>query len=149
MTQVNEDHVRRIVEEVVQQVVGNGTAPHLGSGHPRGAGLGLFATADDAVAAADLAQKTLIAGTLALRRLIIEAIRQTTRDHAEAFSRMALEETGMGRFDDKVKKHFLAADTTPGVEDLQSVSWTGDHGLTVEEGAPGFSCSVPNGKQLV
>lgn len=143
MTQINEDHVRRIVEEVVQQVVGGGATSRLGPVYPRGTGTGLFATADEAVAAADRAQKTLIAGTLALRRLIIEAIRQTTRDHAEAFSRMALEETGMGRFDDKVKKHLLAADTTPGVEDLQSVSWTGDHGLTVEEGAPyGVICAV-------
>lgn len=140
MTQVNEDHVRRIVEEVVQQVVGAraGTAST-----PRSSGTGVFATADDAVAAANIAQKALMAGTLAMRSDVIEAIRQTTRDHAESFSRMALAETGMGRFEDKITKHHLAADSTPGIEDLQSVSWTGDHGLSVEEGAPyGVICAV-------
>ncbi|MFP6646908.1 MAG: aldehyde dehydrogenase family protein [Candidatus Latescibacterota bacterium] len=133
---VNEEHVRRIVEEVVQQVVGARPARPVTAASPRGSGVGLFATADEAVAASERAQKALVAGTLELRKQIIEAIRQATRDHAESFSRLTLEETGMGRFDDKVKKHYLAADTTPGVEDLQSVSWTGDHGLTVEEGAP-------------
>ncbi len=133
---VDEQQVRRIVEDVVgtlraQQVVGAG-----GPAPSRGSGKGLFATADEAVAAADRAQKALVAGTLDLRRQIIEAIRQTTRDHAESFSRMTYAETGMGRVEDKIKKHMLAADTTPGVEDIQAVSWTGDHGLTVEEGAP-------------
>ena len=140
---VNEEHVRRIVEEVVQQVVGARPARPVTAASPRGSGVGLFATADEAVAASERAQKALVAGTLELRKQIIEAIRQATRDHAESFSRLTLEETGMGRFDDKVKKHYLAADTTPGVEDLQSVSWTGDHGLTVEEGAPSSAHPAP------
>ncbi|MDA0335215.1 MAG: aldehyde dehydrogenase EutE [bacterium] len=145
MAQINEDQARRIVEEVVQQVVGGAAAAPIASAYPRGAGAGtgVFATADEAVAAAERAQKTLVAGTLALRKQIIEAIRQTTRDNAENLSRMTVAETGMGRFEDKVTKNFLAANATPGVEDLQSVSWTGDHGLTVEEGAPyGVICAV-------
>lgn len=142
MTQVNEEHVRRIVEEVVQQVVGGGGRA-AGPAMPAGPGRGLFDTADQAVTAAVQAQKVLVSSTLELRKQIIEAIRQTTRDHAEEFSRMALDETGMGRFEDKVTKHHLAADSTPGVEDIQSVSFTGDHGLTVEEGAPyGVICAV-------
>ena len=141
MAKVSEDGVRRIVEEVVEQVLGSGA----GSGAPDagGSGAGLFRSADEAVAAAGRAQRSLVEQSLELRRKIVEAIRQTTRDHAETFSRMALEETGMGRFEDKVQKHHLAADLTPGVEDLESVSWTGDHGLTVEEMAPyGVICAV-------
>lgn len=49
---------------------------------------------------------------------------------------MAVEETGMGRFEDKVTKHHTAADATPGIEDLESRSWSGDRGLVVEEYAP-------------
>ena len=144
MTHVNEEHVRRIVEEVVQQVVGSGAVARPSSAaSARGSGNGVFATADQAVNASVQAQKTLVAGTLEMRKQVIETIRQTTRDHAESFSRMTIDETGMGRFDDKIQKHHLAADTTPGVEDVQSVSWTGDHGLTVEEGAPyGVICAI-------
>lgn len=139
---VNEERVREIVQEVVQRVVGEGIAPGAPAA-PNGARAGLFNSVDEAVNAADRAQRELISRTLEDRRAIIEVIRKTTRDHAAEFSRMALEETGMGRYDDKVQKHLLAADLTPGVEDLESVSWTGDHGLTVEEMAPyGVICAV-------
>ena len=137
MTQsVNEENVRRIVEEVVSRVVGSMSAGSAGAAGASAAGPGLFGNADDAVAAADRAQKALVASTLEARKRIIEAIRQVTRDHAEELSRLTLEETGMGRFEDKIQKHLLAADLTPGVEDLAPTSWTGDHGLTVEEMAP-------------
>ena len=142
-TDVSEERVRQMVEEVVQRVVGDGIVASAPVAR-RGAGsAGLFRTADEAVAAAVRAQKELIQRSLEERRAIIETIRQTTRDHAGEMSRMTLEETGMGRYDDKVRKHFLAADLTPGVEDLQTASWTGDHGLTVEEMAPyGVICAV-------
>ena len=136
---INEDQIRRIVEEVVQQVAGGSAAPAA----TRGSGAGLFRSVDDAIAAAQRAQQALVAGTLEMRKSVIEAIRQTTREHAEEFSRMTRDETGIGRVEDKIQKHHLAADLTPGVEDLPAVSWTGDHGLTVEELAPyGVICAV-------
>ncbi len=139
---MNEDRVRQIVEEVVQRVV-QGAPAGRAAASPRGMGAGLFTTVDEAVAAADRAQKELFAQTLEQRKQIIEAIRQVTRDHAQEFSKMTLKETGIGRLEDKLKKHALAADLTPGVEDLAAVSWTGDHGLTVEEMAPyGVVCAV-------
>jgi aldehyde dehydrogenase len=140
---VNEDRVRQIVEEVVQRVVAAPASSGAAASSPRGSGVGLFDTVDEAVAASDRAQKELLGQTLEQRKQIIEAIRQVTRDHAETFSRMTLAETGMGRLADKLTKHGLAADMTPGVEDLESVSWTGDHGLTVEEMAPyGVICAI-------
>ncbi len=131
---LSEDRVRRIVEEVVQQVVVAGRAAPNSRGSS-GSG-GVFQEVDEAVAAATRAQQALVEQSLEERREIIEAIRQATRAHAEDFSRRALEETGMGRLEDKIQKHHVAADTTPGVEDLEAVSWTGDHGLTVVEMAP-------------
>ncbi len=127
----SEDRIRQIVEEVVRQVVD--TAPNGSTG---GGDAGVFRDVDEAVAAATRAQQELVARSLEERKQIIETIRQVTRDYAEDFSRRALEETGMGRFEDKIQKHHVAADATPGVEDLESVSWTGDHGLTVVEMAP-------------
>ena len=126
---VSEEHVRKIVEEVVQRVVN-------GQDGREGEDTGVFATIDAAVQGAARAQQQLVASSLEKRKKIVEALRQTAHAHAEEFSRRALAETGMGRLEDKIVKHQVAADTTPGVEDLEATSWTGDHGLTVVEMAP-------------
>ena len=130
---VNEEDIRKIVEEVVQRVVvSSGGGDHTNVGGE----CGVFQTIDAAVQAATRAQKHLVEMTLEERKKIVEAFRKTSREYAEEFSRRALAETGMGRFEDKILKHQVAADTTPGVEDLEATSWTGDHGLTVVEMAP-------------
>ena len=54
----------------------------------------------------------------------------------ELISRMAVEETGMGRVDDKIKKNTLALNKTPGTEDLRAEAFTGDDGLTLLELSP-------------
>ncbi len=42
----------------------------------------------------------------------------------------------MGRVEDKIAKHHNVADVTPGLEDLETKSWSGDKGLVVEDWAP-------------
>ncbi|MFL2542276.1 MAG: aldehyde dehydrogenase family protein [Candidatus Latescibacterota bacterium] len=130
---VNEDHIRKIVEEVVQRVVTS--SAQAGSSSAGGEG-GVFQTIDAAVQAATRAQQQLVEMSLEQRKQIVEAFRCTSRENAEEFSRRALAETGMGRYDDKILKHQVAADATPGIEDLEATSWTGDNGLTVVEMAP-------------
>ena len=49
------------------------------------------------------------------RKRIIEAIRAASRAHAESLARMVHEETGMGRYEDKIIKHMAVIDKTPGV----------------------------------
>ena len=129
---VNEEHIRKIVEEVVQRVV---TSNIDGSSTAGGEG-GVFQTIDAAVQAATRAQLQLVEMSLEQRKQIVEAFRRTSHEYAEEFSRRALAETGMGRYEDKILKHQVAADSTPGVEDLEATSWTGDNGLTVVEMAP-------------
>ena len=132
MQKASEDQIRKIVEEVVGRVVSSGGGgKRLGSDDN-----GVFSSVDSSVAAAIRAQKSLVAMTLEQRGKIIEAIRKLSRDYAEDFSRRTLDETGMGRLEDKIQKHRVAADATPGIEDLEANSWTGDHGLTVVEMAP-------------
>ena len=138
MPEITEDQIRRIVEDVVQLVLlatGAGANRTTASAVVGGED-GVFTVVDAAVAAAARAQTELLALSLEQRKTIVDAVRQVARDHAEEFSRRTLEETGIGRIEDKILKHNVAADTTPGVEDLESVSWTGDHGLTVVEMAP-------------
>jgi acyl-CoA reductase-like NAD-dependent aldehyde dehydrogenase len=49
---------------------------------------------------------------------------------------MAHAETGLGRAEDKVLKNNLVIEKTPGPEDLEPTTWTGDDGLTITEFAP-------------
>ena len=134
MTQnVDENQVRRIVEAVVQQVMEGGLT---GNGRVGSISDGVFPTVEAAVDAATRAQRELLHLNLEQRRAIVEALRAATRANAEDFSRRTLAETGMGRLQDKITKHINAAERTPGIEDLEAMSWTGDHGLTVVEMAP-------------
>ncbi len=106
----------------------------------RGAGAepgdGLFDTLDAAVKAARAAFLRLSAGTLEERGRIISAIRETMLPAAEELSRLACEETGLGRVEDKILKNRLVTTKTPGIEALRPEAVSGDHGLTLYERAP-------------
>jgi acyl-CoA reductase-like NAD-dependent aldehyde dehydrogenase len=96
----------------------------------------IFTTVDAAVSAATEAQLIFHDQSLELRHSVIKAMRTASIANAERWGSMAVEETGMGRADDKTQKNILCATRTPGVEDLQSRAYTGDKGLTLVEYAP-------------
>jgi len=96
----------------------------------------IFATVDAAVSAATKAQLVFHEQGLELRRAVIKAIRKASIANAERWGIMAVEETKMGRADDKTQKNILCAKRTLGVEDLHSLAFTGDKGLTLVEYAP-------------
>ena len=99
---------------------------------------GIFSDMNAAIDAAFLAQKEYMKQPLAMRSKMIAAIRATMsqKDHAETICHMAVEETGMGNFEDKLLKQYVAAEKTPGMEDLMAQAWTGDDGLTLLELSP-------------
>lgn len=97
---------------------------------------GVFETVDEAVAAACVAQESYENQTLETRRKVIEAIRCKMRPFIEEIARKTVEETGMGRYEDKVQKLQLVLDKTPGVEDLRTEALTGDNGMTLYELSP-------------
>ena len=70
------------------------------------------------------------------RNAIIAAIRDAMREHGSALASEAHEETGLGRYEDKILKNQLVTEKTPGTEDLQPQAITGDHGLNLTEPAP-------------
>lgn len=96
----------------------------------------IFSTVDAAVSAAAQAQREFQDHSLEVRRAVIKAMRATSIANAERWGRMAVEETKMGRGEDKTQKNLLCATRTPGVEDLHSRAYTGDKGLTLVEYAP-------------
>jgi len=98
--------------------------------------LGIYATVDEAARAAKAAQPVFAALPLATRAAILAAIRQTMRENGAQLAKSAHEETGLGRYEDKVVKNRLVTDRTPGLEDLRPDAVTGDHGLSLIEPAP-------------
>ena len=98
--------------------------------------MGVFRTVDEAVAAARAAFPVFANLSLAKRGQVIESIRSVMRENAAALAKAAFDETGFGRFEDKILKNQLVIEKTPGIEDLPPVAWTGDHGRTLMEPAP-------------
>ena len=101
-----------------------------GSGPPSST----FVDAD--VAAARRAFGQMEQRSLDLRYGIIESMRAAALAHIKEFSRHAVEETGLGRVEDKVRKNLLVTVKTPGPEMLEPRAKSGDHGLTLTERAP-------------
>jgi acyl-CoA reductase-like NAD-dependent aldehyde dehydrogenase len=99
-------------------------------------GEGIFATVDDAVAAAGVAFNELDGMSLAGRQKIIASIRESMLEHAEELARHAQRETGLGRVEHKIIKNQLVTRKTSGTEVLTPQAVTGDDGLTLTEYAP-------------
>lgn len=96
----------------------------------------VFVAVGEAVASATAAQKAYQGFSLDQRRAVVAALRVAGTEHAARWARMAVDETGMGRVDDKTEKNRLCALRTPGVEDLTTRAVVGDQGLTLVEYAP-------------
>jgi acyl-CoA reductase-like NAD-dependent aldehyde dehydrogenase len=128
------DHqIHQIVERVVERLSkeSSQTSPLDGQGSR-----GIFENISESISAAKRAFEELNQCSLETRRRMIDAMRKTTLDHAEEFSRLAVGETGLGRVEDKINKNKLAALKTPGPEILVPVAMSGDEGLTLVERAP-------------
>ena len=99
-------------------------------------GEGLFATIDEAVKAAERAFLSYQSLGPDGRQQIVDSVRRTMVEHADRLARIAVEETGLGRIDDKLRKILLVANRTPGPEDLDPIIETGEHGMMLTEMAP-------------
>ena len=125
---VNQEQLQQIVTAVVAKLQAEKKAPETT--------LGIFEEMNDAIAAAKEAQKVMQKMPMDFREKILTNIRKKTQDHAETLAKMAVEETGMGNVGDKILKHHLLAERTPGTEDITTTAWSGDRGLTLIEMGP-------------
>ncbi len=145
---LDEQKVNAIVEAVLSKLRQEGTtslpgAPAIVHERQETGRRGVFPDIDSAIKAAQEAQVQLAAAGLEVRNHAIRAIRKFTLSHLETLSRMAVEETTFGRFEDKIGKNRLAATKTPGTEILVPHAFSGDHGLTLTERAPyGVICAI-------
>lgn len=131
--QVTDEQLRSFIYSVVNEL--NSLSGGDGQAY-EGNTFGQFENVEDAINAAEKAQLKLGALTLEKRAEIIAGIRKNAEANVELLSKMACEETGMGRVEDKIKKNLLAIRKTPGTEDIRPEVFTGDNGLTLVERAP-------------
>ncbi|HSV88691.1 MAG TPA: aldehyde dehydrogenase family protein [Bacteroidales bacterium] len=125
-----EHNIRDLVTQVLKEMnLTQASDPALSQ-------MGVFGNIEDAIQAADNAFKIFIALPLDQRADIIDNIRRVCIAHNEAIAKMAHEETGLGRYEDKISKNLLGINKTPGIEDVVPQAFTNEHGLTLVERAP-------------
>ena len=155
---INEQEIQNIVRSVLQGMnapAKTEAAPAAGqlAAYKNKKMLGIFDDIEDAIAAAKKAQKEIQPMPLEFREKIIANIRKKTLENAKLFAELGVEETGMGNVGHKILKHQLVAEKTPGTEDLSTIAWSGDRGLTLVEQGPfgiiGAVCPSTNPSETV
>lgn len=127
--EMTQEQISKIVSETLKALNVTGKAS-------AGSGRWLCDTAEEAIASAKSAQRELNDMSLEKRGQLIAAMRKAALDNAEYLAKLANEETGYGRVQDKIAKNVLAATKTPGIEDLKTSAVSGDDGLMLTEMAP-------------
>src|ERR1700758_5581947 len=135
------EDIARVISEVLkrlekEELGGVLTAPAPAAAPSAGPSGVVHPPVDAAVQGGRKAQAVFQDEGLEVRREVIRAMRKAAIANAERLAKMAVQETGLGRWEDKVQKNLVCATRTPGVEDLVSRAYTGDKGLTLVEYAP-------------
>jgi acyl-CoA reductase-like NAD-dependent aldehyde dehydrogenase len=139
-SQVSSEEIRRLAQAIAAEIISSGPPQGTGPQQPQqaaaGLGDGVFTTIDEALRAARQAFLAFDKVGLKHRYKIIAAVRDKLRQEARALSQFAIEETELGRFDDKLEKNLLVIEKTPGPEILDPIAGSGDDGLFLTEPAP-------------
>ncbi|MCI2062335.1 MAG: aldehyde dehydrogenase EutE [Eubacteriaceae bacterium] len=124
--------IEKIVKDVMTEVSGGTAACSAGYTY------GIFSDMDQAVEAAAAAEKEYLKRPMSDRKKYVQVIRDviTDKQNLEYISKLAVEETGMGKYEHKLIKNRMAALQSPGVEDLETVALSGDDGLTTIDYSP-------------
>lgn len=136
-TTLTREDIAAVVDRVVQRLGVDAPAPACARPGARPATYrGVFDRMDDAIGAAQDAALALRRVSLDDRYRMIESMRCAAREAVPTIATMAVEETGLGRVEDKLVKNRLVIDKTPGPEILRPAAYSGDHGLMLTERAP-------------
>ena len=147
MIELNQEQIQALVDAVAQKLTGGfaaqGAVLKTGTRNagalPKGTDYHstiAYPDLDTAVAVAKEAQPKWVAVPMEKRKDIINKVRETLRRHVQELSKLAHDETGLGRYEDKINKNLLVINKTPGPEYLEATAFTGDDGLALVEYAP-------------
>lgn len=138
--QINEDLIRSLVTQVIQEVRGGGgvaSAEVHSTASTSGAGkYGQFGCANEAVKAARKAFEQLRDRPIADRKKAIDHIRRISISQCVELGTMEMNETKIGRLQHKIEKLETLGKLSPGTEFLTTQAYSGDRGLAVIEHAP-------------
>lgn len=126
---INETMISSVVQKVLEQLIKEEKNLYQEFN-------GVYDTVDEAVEKAVESQKKLIAMPLEVRDKMIAEMRKSALDNNEMLSKLAVRETKLGRYEDKIRENILCATKTPGTEDIQPFAKSGDNGLMLLEYAP-------------
>ena len=137
MSVLSEAAIREIVTEVVSRLGGDGVPGVRAANRPTGfrGRFGVFHGVDEACTAAHEAYRQLQEQGVAARVKVVEIVKRLVEINAEAWGRLELDETKIGRLDHKIEKLQIVK-LVPGVEWLHPYALSGDHGITHEEYTP-------------
>lgn len=131
--EMTQDQISKIVAETLKALNVPGGAASSSSFSPS---RWLCDTAEEAIETAKKAYRQLSEMTMEKRGELIAAMRKAALENAEYLAKLANEETGYGHVEHKIAKNKLAANKTPGIEDLKTAAVSGDDGLMLTEMAP-------------
>jgi aldehyde dehydrogenase len=140
--QINEELIRSLVTQVIQEVRGQSPTPAPGTSNSAATGnaangrYGLFTCADKAVKAARQAFEELRRRPISDRKKAIDHIRRISISQSVELGTMEMNETKIGRLEHKIGKLETLGLRAPGTEFLTTQAFSGDHGLAVIEHAP-------------
>ena len=125
---IDEGQVREVVKQVLNGLAARSPETESVAGS--------YPDMAKAVSAANRGFVQLSSTSVDTRKAMIGKMRHAVLREVETLANMAVEETEMGRIDDKILKNRLAAEKTPGVEDVEPFASSDDYGLTLTERAP-------------
>ncbi len=124
--------VKSVLENMEKESLNSKTEKNLSQIGKRG----IFSDLESAVSNAVKAQTEYKKVSKEKRRELIEAVRNISVDNAERLGKMAVDITGLGRWQDKKAKIINSATLTPGLEDIKTEVLDGDKGVTLIEKVP-------------
>jgi aldehyde dehydrogenase len=107
--------VHDIVAQVLEQIDTQANLPGVAGQENT---YGLFKCVNDAVKAAESAQKQLAKAGIEAREKIVNLLKVIPLERAEEWAKIELDETGVGRLDHKIAK-LQILESVPGVEALK------------------------------
>lgn len=142
MVNLDDDALRNIVRNVLQQIQGTGNgvgiktvaSPAIVSSSNYGRG-GIFGDVSRAATAAYEGFKQLSKGGMEARAKVIDIVKTMTVANAKEWGTFEFNETKIGRHADKIGKLEIVK-LVPGIEWIRPDAYSGDNGIMLEEYAP-------------
>jgi aldehyde dehydrogenase len=123
--------ISRVVSEVLSRLQKQQSVVSSGQ-----TGFGVYDKMEDAIAAAQKSYLQLREAGVAARKKAIGAVRRLCTQNAQSWGEIEFAETKIGRLAHKVEKLKICSELVPGVEMLERMAFSGDHGLTIIDFAP-------------